>query len=291
MQALDLVAKLFVEPGDAVVVEKPTFPGILSRFRAQGARLIPLPIDQDGLDVDKLASVMARETPRLIVVQPSGHNPTGTNLSIERRARLLALARQYNVPVIEDDAAGFFADDAGLRALRGDGDDIVIHVGSFSKLIAPGLRVGYLAGPANIIRLLTSVKQMADLHTSPIQQLLLEGWLLSYDVARHVATARRTYQGRLAAALQDLRFGPLKAVSFPRSGLYVFCRIEGGVPAGLLQQRSAEHGVVFAPGDAFSPDGDLGDHLRLCVSGLPVPSIHAGLRRLTHLLEEMTAPS
>ena len=290
MQAIDLIAKLFIEQDDLVIVEQPTFPGAVQRFRAAGARFAAVPVDAGGLDVDRVEHLLQGQQPRLIYVQPSSQNPTGATLSLERRQRLLALARNYNVPIVEDDAGGFFADGTGLRSLRSDDqDDLVLHVGTFSKLIAPGLRVGYVVAPANIVRLLTSVKQMTDLHTGPIPQLLLEGWLMSSDVPGHVAFARQVYSERLAAALAELQHGPLQPVLRPSTGMYIFCRIASGLKASFVQQRSAPRGVVFAPGDEFSAGGELGDHLRLCVSGLPAASIRAGLRRLTRLLEELTA--
>lgn len=290
MQAIDLIAKLFIEPDDLVVIERPTFPGAVQRFRAQGARFAEIPVDGDGLDVDYLAKLLSQQHPRLIYIQPCAQNPTGATLSQPRRQRLLALARQHNVPIVEDDAGGFFAGGPGLRALRSDdAEDVVLHIGTFSKLIAPGLRVGYIVGPANIVRLLTSVKQMTDLHTGPIPQLMLEGWLLSSDVAGHVAFARTVYAERLAAALDELKSGPLLPVLRPDSGIYLFCRIASGLGASFVQQESARDGVVFAPGDAFSSDGAFGDHLRLCVSGLPAASIHVGLGRLRRLLEELAA--
>jgi GntR family transcriptional regulator/MocR family aminotransferase len=288
MQAIDLIAKLFIEQGDVVLVEHPSFPGAIQRFRAEGARLVAVRVDSDGIDVDCVERLVRERQPRLIYLQPSAQNPTGATLSLSRRQRLLALAREHNVPIVEDDAGGFFADGPGSRALKADDeDDIVIHVGSFSKLIAPGLRLGYTVAPANIIRLLTSVKQMTDLHTSPITQLLLEGWLMASDVPAHVSFARRVYAERLAAALAEMREGPLRPVLRPTAGMYVFSRITSGLQASFVQQRSARHGVVFAPGNEFSPCGKFGDHLRLCVSGLPVASIRVGLRRLNRLLEEL----
>jgi GntR family transcriptional regulator/MocR family aminotransferase len=289
MQAIDLIAKLFLEPDDLVVVERPTFPGAIQRFRAQGARFAEVPVDGDGLDVERLEHILRDLHPRLVYLQPCAQNPTGATLSADRRQALLALARDYNVPIVEDDAGGFFADGAGARSLQSeDQDGLVLHVGTFSKLIAPGLRVGYIVAPANIVRLLTAVKQMTDLHTGPIPQLLLEGWLMASDVGEHVAFARRVYAERLRAALAELEGGPLQPVLRPRSGMYIFCRIQSGLPAITLQQRSAEHGVVFAPGDEFSPGGELGDHLRLCVSGLSVASIRVGLQRLRQLLREIS---
>ncbi len=288
MQAIDLIAKLFIDPDDLVVLERPTFPGAIQRFRAQGARFAEVPVDGEGIDIERLEEVLRELHPRLIYVQPCAQNPTGATLSADRRRALLRLARDYNVPIVEDDAGGFFADGVGERSLKSDDvDDLVLHVGTFSKLIAPGLRVGYIVAPANIIRLLTSVKQMTDLHTGPIPQLLLEGWLMSSDVPAHVAFARQAYAARLSAALEELEEGPLVPVLRPAAGIYLFCRMTCGQQAVSLQQRSAEYGVVFAPGDEFSSTGELGDHLRLCVSGLPVPSIHVGLRRLKQLLREI----
>ncbi len=288
MQAIDLIAKLFIEPNDMVVVAKPTFPGALQRFATQGARIVGIPVDSEGIDVDQLASVVRQRRPSLIYTQPTCQNPTGVTLSPARRERLLRIARDYNIPVVEDDACGFLSS-SNTQALRAQDDD-VLYVGTFSKLVAPGFRVGYVTAPANIARRLAGVKQVTDLHTGSIGQLLLESWLTMGGLEEHLQRSRDVYRERLRTAVATLRCSHVVPVYPAEDGFYLFCSLPDGFAARALQQRGAERGVIFASGDAFSSDGDLQGHLRLCVSALPPASIRVGLRRLTQIVEEQRAP-
>ena len=263
MQAIDLIAKLFIEPNDVVVVAKPTFPGALQRFATQGAQIVGIPVDSEGMDVDRLASVVRERRPSLIYTQPTCQNPTGVTLSPTRRKYLLRLAADYNIPVVEDDACGFLSS-KNTEALRAQDED-VLYVGTFSKLVAPGLRVGYVVAPANIAHRLAGVKQVTDLHTGSIGQLLLESWLTMDGSTEHVQRCRGVYRERLRTAIDTLRGSAVVPIYPAEDGFYLFCSLPIGCSARALQQRGAKRSVIFASGDAFSSDGDLQGHLRLCL--------------------------
>lgn len=294
MQGLDLVGKLFIEPGDHVIVENPTFPGAIQTFRALGAELVPVPIDKDGLRVDELASWLERRRPKLIYTQPTLQNPTGAVLAEERRAALVRLASEYEIPVLEDDAYGLLwegsAGAAAPKPLKGkDERGVVIYLSTFSKIVSPGLRVGYLVADPGVIRELSRLKQLTDLHTSTVSQLLVEAWLSTGDVVGHLRRCRVTYRQRIDAALQQMGEGEsLQPFLAPPGGFYVFARLQGSLSAEAVRNEAIGRGISFAPGRHFAADGGFGDHLRLCVATLAVPTIRSGIQRLHRLWEELT---
>lgn len=292
MQGLDLVAKLFVEPGDAVVLENLTFPGAIQTFRAAGAEVLSVPVDKDGMQVDALEQLLQRRRPKLIYTQPVLQNPTGAALVPARRRQLLALATEYGIPVLEDDAYGLLAAEApGLLPLKTEDEHgVVIYLSTFSKVVSPGLRVGYLVADAGIIRELARFKQLADLHTSTISQLLVEGWLATGSVRAHVQRCRDVYAKRIRTALSMLE-GTCALQPFlkPIGGFYVFLRLPVGLRAAAVESKSFARGIAFARGGPFSTDGSFDDHIRLCVATVEGPTISNGIQRLLRLLEEMDA--
>lgn len=289
MQGLDLISKLFLDPGDAVVVENPTFPGALQVFRGYGARLVGVPVDGEGMRTETLPAVLEAHRPKLIYVQPTLHNPTGATLRRSRRAELLSAAEAYGVPVVEDDAYGLLVGTGGPLALKADdAAGNVLYLSTMSKILAPGLRLGYLVAGGALIERLAQLKQLADLHTSTVSQFLVEGWLGTGDVRGHLARCQRAYAQRLAAALRIVRpAGLLRPFLEPNGGMYLFCGLPPGLTASALRRRSGERGVIFAAGDAFSPDGGYGDHLRLSFSTTGPAAIRVGLDRLQRLIADM----
>lgn len=293
MQGLDLVSKLFVEPGDTVLLENPTFPGAVQTFRALGAELVSVPVDEHGMQVDELEQLLQRRRPKLIYTQPVLQNPTGATLISSRREQLLALASEYGIPILEDDAYGLLAEkralgDSSLPLKAQDEHGVVIYLSTLSKLISPGLRVGYLVADSEILRELAHFKQLADLHTSTISQLLVEGWLSIGDVRSHIERCRETYSERIATALAELqKTTALTPFLEPFSGFYVFLRLPVGINAAVVESESTNRGVALARGGPFSPDGGFDDHMRLCVATMESPTIRNGIQRLARLLEDM----
>ncbi|HKU66858.1 MAG TPA: PLP-dependent aminotransferase family protein [Candidatus Baltobacteraceae bacterium] len=290
-QSLDLIGKLFLEPGDSVVVTMPTFPGVIDAFRSNGVRFIGVGVDQHGFCVEQLESILATTRPKLVYVQPILHNPTGGVLSSQRRSQLLRLAQRYGFLIIEDDAYGFFGRGPNAMPLRAEDDgNFVLHLGTFSKFATPGFRVGYIVASRGTLRALASLKQLSDLHTSTISQLLIDGWLSMGKVGAHIQRSRQVYQERLSTALKELRGQSLlKPFCEPESGFYIFCRLPSPLRAAALRARAAEFGIHFMCGDSFSHDGNYSDYLRLCTSRLPPPAIQVGIRRLLNVVEEALA--
>lgn len=295
-QGLALAARALIEPGDEVVVEAPTYVGILQTFSAAGARLIGVPVDGEGLRVDLLAPILARRRVRLIVVQATLHNPTGATLTPARRERLVALARRHGVPILDDDTYGELwhgqTDQPPLKAL--DRGGLVLHLGTFSKTVAPGLRIGWLAAPAPVIARLVVAKQFLDLNTGALPQLALIELMARGHYDRHLARVRTVYAERRAAMLAGLRPAAphLEVAPSSRGGLYLWCRLAAGCHARVLAAAAAREGVALLAGEAFYPPGmaageDGQDQIRLSFAGNAPATIAAGLSRLLPVLERL----
>lgn len=287
-QALDLVARLFLEPGDRVIVENPTFSVAKQIFLEHGARLIGVPMTQDGLDLDRLPELIDAYRPKLIYLQPTLQNPTGVSMPVDARRRLLQQARDGDVVVIEDDTYGLL-DEYDTPSLYAHGDvGATIHIGSFSKILCPGLRLGYVVASGPTIRQLARLKQMADLHASTISQSIAESYLRVTDVVEFARSCRRIYAARLATALSEIDRWPdlMRPTLNPAGGFYIFCRIrrtEGTEVEGILAalRRSS---VWVVNGRGFSVDGQHPSHIRLSISQEDNPAIRLGLKRLVHHL-------
>lgn|GEM_PF-763 len=292
-QGLALAARALLEPGDEVVVEAPTYVGVLQTFGAAGLRLIGVPLDREGIRVDMLAPILARRRVRLIVVQPTLHNPTGISMSPDRRERLVSLARRHGVPILEDLTYAELWDNGAepLSLLALDRDGLVLHLGSFAKTIAPGLRVGWVAGPAPAIARLALAKQCADLNTGALPQLAVERMLESGAYDCHLTRVRALYAARrgvLSAALRGAGAG-LELPADPGGGLYLWCRVPGGRGRHLAAE-AIKAGVAVLFGEAFYSAQTIGgedgvDRIRLSVAGVGAEKIAEGVGRLLPILE------
>lgn len=283
-QALDLLARSLIDPGDPVVVEHPAYLGALQSFLAAGARIVELPSDQDGLRTDVVEErLRSGFRPKAVTVVPNFQNPTGATMAPERRAHLAALAERYGFVVIEDDP---------YRALRFDGDelpplrsytDLAITLGSSSKVLAPGLRVGWLAAPAELTRALVRVKQSADLHTPALNQLVVADVLSDRTFTEdHVAGLRGLYFRRCRALTDALRalFGDRIEFVEPDGGFFVWARLHGIDTAGLLP-AALERGVAYVPGSEFTTEpGALSDRMRMSFASLRPHELTEAVERL-----------
>lgn len=288
-QGLDLIARTLVAPGDAVVVENPTYSGALALFRMLGAHLLPVPMDNDGLDVERLAEILARERPRLVYTIPTFHNPTGRTLSRERRVHLVEICRSAGVVLVEDDSEG---------ELRFEGEDLprlaslpgaegVIYLGAFSKLFFPGLRLGWVAAQPAIAARLEATKRVTDLHTAPLLQAALARFAASTAGSRLARDVCRCYRERRDALLNALDATMPTGVTWTRpcGGLSLTVELGPGVDAGDLLPRAADEGVLFAPGHLFSPRGDGRSTLRLSFGNIDEDDIKTGVARLRRALD------
>jgi 2-aminoadipate transaminase len=298
-QALDLLGKVFINPGDRILVEAPTYLGALQAWNAYGAEYVPVPMDEDGMVTDVLEEAL-RTGPKFIYVLPNFQNPSGVTLSLERRQQLIALADRYGVPIVEDDPYG---------QLRYEGQDLpsivvmdsryrnqcnncyqgnVIYLSTFSKTLAPGLRLAWVVAPTQVIGKLVQAKQGADLHTSTFIQML------AYEVARggfldhHVQLIRKVYGQRRLVMLDAMQaeFPPQVSWTRPKGGLFLWGMMPEGVDAKQVLQAAVARNVAFVPGEAFYPHGDGKNTMRLNFSNASEDKIRIGIVRLGKVLYE-----
>lgn len=290
-QGLYLLARALLEPGDVVAVESPTYLGALHVFRAVGARVLSIPVDQHGMRVGLLEDIVARRRPKLIYTLPTFQNPTGTTMSRDRRKRLLALASRYHVPVIEDDPYGLLRYDGDpippLAAL--DQHGVVIYLSTMSKVLFPGFRIGWIAGPRAVIERLADLKRVVDIDTNALSQWAVWAFLTRGLLEAHLERLLRHYPerlGRMVAAMEEHLAGMVEWTR-PAGGFYVWCRLTDGLRARDLLPVAARHGVAFAPGETFHPDGGGTSTFRLNFTYPPVTAIAPGIARLAEAISAL----
>jgi 2-aminoadipate transaminase len=290
-QGLDLLAKVFLDPGDVVITEGPTYVGALQAFSAYEPEIVCVPMDDGGMQVDALEAELARLGPRgakFIYTIPNFQNPAGVTLRPERRRRLLELAREYDIPVIEDDPYGRLRFEGGhvkpLRAL----DDEVIYLGTFSKIFAPGLRLGWMTAPHPILAKVLLAKQAADLCGSAFAQVTAERYFSGTRWRRVLQGLTRTYAERRGAMLSALEehFPAEVRWTHPEGGFFVWVELPSFIDAGTLLAEAVEHGVTFVPGSAFYPDGRGRNCMRLAFCYAEPEAITEGIRRLSEVIED-----
>jgi GntR family transcriptional regulator/MocR family aminotransferase len=292
-QALALVAQLLLRPGDVVLVESPTYTGAVDLFRSLDVRLLGVPLDEQGMQVEQVEDALPSGRPRLIYTVPTFHNPTGTCMSAHRRRQLVALANRYNVPILEDDFVGDLRYEGraqpALKALDPGGR--VIYTSTFSKMLMPGLRVGFLAASGPVYERLLACKRVTDLATSNLMQRALEAYITVGRYQAHLRRACQIYRRRRDAMLDALsRYLPASARCLPpQGGLFVWLQLPAGLSATKLYPVAAEEGVTFAPGSLFFPAERAQPYLRLNFAMHPPDVIGEGIRRLGRAVERLLA--
>jgi 2-aminoadipate transaminase len=290
-QGLDLLAKVFLDPGDVVICEGPTYVGALQAFSAYRPRVECVEMDEHGMRVDLLEQTLRRLGPRgakFIYTIPNFQNPAGVTLSGERRRRLLELSREYDIPVVEDDPYGRLRYEGGhilpLKALDPD----VIYLGTFSKIFAPGLRLGWMAAPRPILDKVLLVKQAADLCGSAFAQSVAEHYMTGTTWRRVLADLTRTYHERRDAMLDALaeHFPADVTWTHPDGGFFVWVTLPDYVDTRPLLAEAVEHGVTFVPGSDFYPAGRGANSLRLAFCYEEPAQITEGVRRIAEVLED-----
>jgi DNA-binding transcriptional MocR family regulator len=286
-QGLDLVARCLLDPGDTVLIDRPGYLGAIQTFRSAGASLVGW--DFERADPDELEDLVMRYRPKLLYTNPTFQNPTGRTLPLDVRHEILRIAARYRLPIVEDDPYGELTFDRppppSLFAL--DERGLVIHLGTASKTLGAGLRLGWLVAPPPIVEQLTLVKARGDLFTTGLTQLVLAEILGTRAFEVYLAALRQEHAARHAALVAALRKRlPTGLLSFrpAMGGLYVWCRLRGPTDGMSLLQRAQAAGVTFVPGEPFYGDG-LGRHeLRICFSAVPSATIDEGVRRLATAL-------
>jgi 2-aminoadipate transaminase len=293
-QALDLTGKVFLDEGDVVLCESPTYLGAIGAFRAYRPTFVEVPTDDDGMVPEKLEyclSSLARV--KLIYVVPDFQNPSGRRWTLARRKSLAALAARFGVPVIEDAPyADLCYDGAPLPPVASfDTAGLVILLGTFSKILSPGMRLGWVVADSEFLRRYVLVKQGVDLHTSSLAQLLAARFMLEYDLDAHIARLREVYRARRDAMLAALEehFPQDGRFTRPAGGLFLWVELPDGIDARWLLERALEEDVAFVPGESFFPGGGHENTLRLNFSAMPEERIAEGIRRLGRVLSTVTA--
>ncbi|MFF5991708.1 aminotransferase-like domain-containing protein [Prauserella flavalba] len=286
-QALSLVAAALLDPGAVVAVEEPTYLAALQAFQAAGARVVAVPGDAEGIDPAALADVLERERPALLYLVPTFANPTGRTLGAERRRAIAELTAAHRVWVVEDDPYGElrYRGDA-VPPLAASGAEHVLYLGSFSKIGAPGLRLGWLRAPESVRSTLVVAKQAADLHTSTIDQAAAAAYLATADLDAHVRYLCAAYRARRDALIEALADAvPAGAeVSDPDGGMFVWLRLPGDVDTERLLPAALERDVAFVPGAPFYAGPPDRATMRLSFTTHTADEIAEGVRRLAPVL-------
>ncbi|MFE0581863.1 PLP-dependent aminotransferase family protein [Streptomyces sp. NPDC058874] len=290
-QALTLVTAALIEPGDVVLVENPTYLAALQCFGLAGARVVPVPCDGEGILPDALADLVARERPKLLYTIPTFQNPTGRTLPADRRAAVAATAARLGLWLVEDDPYGelrYEGRDVPWLAAHPGAQDRTALLGSFSKMMAPGLRLGWLRAPEPLLRAAVVAKQAADLHTSTVDQLAAAHYLATADLDAHLGTVRAAYRER-RDALHDALGRTLPADcrwNLPEGGMFVWARLPADHDATALLRTAVACGVAFVPGAPFHTGVPDPRTLRLSFTTHTPREIAEGVGRLGSALAE-----
>jgi 2-aminoadipate transaminase len=289
-QSLDLLGKIFLDPGDVIITENPTYLAAIQSFQCFEARFVAAPTDEDGIVPEAVDELAARVKPRFLYVIPNFQNPTGRTLSAARRRALYQVAVKRGLTIVEDDPYGKLRyrgePIAPIKSLDEDGS--VVYLSTFSKTVAPGFRTGWAVAPRAIRDRLVITKQAADLHTSSLDQLVLDRYLLDFDNAKHVERVRTAYGERYAcmdAALTELMPKGYQWTR-PDGGMFLWVTGPDGLDTTELLRAALERKVAFVPGRDFFPDGSGGECMRLNFSNSNPQLIREGVSRLAALCRE-----
>lgn len=300
-QALDLVGRVLVAPGTAVLLESPSYVGALQAFGAQQATFVALPVDEGGLQMDALGQALdgwrapRQPEPALLYTVATFQNPAGVTMTVERRQQLLEWSHAHRVPLVEDDPYSALHYDGAvplsLRALPAGGD--VIHLGTFSKVLSPGLRIGWVVAPPPVIERLVLAKQGADLHTDSLAQRAALRYCLDNDLDAHVVSLRAVYRERRDAMLEALgRLLPAGTTwTVPAGGMFTWVTLPDGIDAQRVLEEAIPLRVAFVPGAAFHVDGGGRSAMRLNFTNSAPDEIREGVGRLALAVERAVAPA
>ncbi len=291
-QALDLIGKIFINRGDRILVESPTYLGALQAWNAYGAEYVTVPVDDHGMRTDLLEEAL-RTGPKFIYVLPNFQNPTGTTLPLERRMKVIELADRYGVPIIEDDPYGQLRYegedipsveilDSRVREQNGTYTGNVIYLSTFSKILAPGLRLAWVVAPDTVIRKLALAKQGTDLNTSTFNQIVAHEVGQHGFIDRHVEVMKKVYLERRNTMLDSLEEHMPEGVSWthPQGGLFLWVTLPENLNSTEMLPEAIEENVAYVPGEFFHPDGSGKNTIRLNFSFCSPEKINEGIARL-----------
>jgi len=294
-QALDLIGKAFLDSGDCVLTEAPTYLAAIQAFQTYEVRFASAPTDEQGLETGRLEEIICRERPKLLYTIPNFQNPTGVTQSAERRARVCELAARYGMMVVEDDPYGKLryagADIPPIKSH--DRDGIVLYVSTVSKIVTPGMRIGWIAAPEPVLRKLTVAKQAADLHTSNLDQRIVDRYLAGFDNNAHIQRIRDTYGARYALMNSCLSQSMPKDFHWthPEGGMFLWVTGPEEIDTWSMMEEAMRRKVLFVPGRDFFPDGSGHRYLRLNFSNASEKDIRMGIARLAKVAQQFVQES
>lgn len=288
-QVLDLAGKVFLDEGDVVLCESPTYLAALSAFKSYGCSFKEIPTDEHGMLMEPLRTTL-EATPRvkLIYVIPDFQNPTGKTWSVERRQQLAALAAEFSVAVLEDSPYGELRYEGDpLPSVKSfDRADVVLYAGSFSKILCPGYRLGWVSGEKELIKKFVLAKQGTDLQCNTLCQMVIHDFLDNYDMDKHIGAIRATYGRRRDCLLAALDEHMPEGVTYvrPKGGLFSWMELPENMDATAILKKCLEQKVAFVPGESFFPVSGKKNTLRLNFSNMPETRIIEGVQRLANVL-------
>lgn len=291
-QVMDLATKVLCNEGDTVICEEPSFIGSLNCFRSYGCKLKGVPVEADGMDVNALEEALkTTENVKFIYTIPNFQNPSGATMSLEKRKKVYSLAKEYGVIILEDNPYGYLRVSGNpvptIKSM--DEDGIVIYAGSFSKILAPGLRVAFCIAPQEIIAKMTVGKQASDVHTPCLNQMIVYEWLKNYDVKAHISKIRKIYKKKLDLMCNciDKELGDFVEYVRPEGGLFIWCKLPDDVNMLEFVQKAVEKKVAVVPGNAFLMDDTAStQYIRLNFSTPSDEGIINGIKALGEVAEE-----
>ena len=297
LQAIHILAKAFIDPGDPILVETPSFIGALSAFRAYGANLVSIPLKEDGMDTTQLRKRLhsTLPAPKFLYYTPNFHNPAGIIYSPKVKQEIVELLKERDIPIIEDDVYSdlyFYEEDLPemrlIKAEDPEGID-VCYVGSFSKILGPGLRLGWMLVPEEIYRKCELIKQSIDACSPSISQVIADKFIRRGDVYDYTASVRQEYKRRGLAMIEALETSLPPYVTFerPRGGFYTWLQLPEGCDATAILKRSIEKGVVFVTGKTFDPDAVKNDFMRVSFCNTDVETIRKGIPLIAEAIKEV----
>jgi 2-aminoadipate transaminase len=289
-QAIDVVIKVLVDPGDVILLEEPTYFWAVCNFGASQARLIPVPVDEHGLRPDVLSSLLNAHRPKLLYTMPTFQNPTGSTMNLERRHQLLELAQKHQLPILEDNFVGDLRYDGQpqptLKSL--DRSGTVIHQGTFSKALCPGLRLGWLVAPTEVMSRLQLAKRACDLSTNTMAQAVMAEFLRGGFYSAHLEGVKAAYKSRRDTMIGALEkyIGQSISWSKPEGGLFIWAQLPAGCSSRELSVYAEREGVTFSPGEMFFVNGDHSEFFRLSFIQSGEAEIEEGVRRLAKAVDK-----
>lgn len=288
-QGIELVARAFIDPGDYILTENPTYLGALQAFNYYQARYTCVDMDHEGIIIDQVEERIKKYKPKLIYTVSNFQNPTGITMSEDRRYKLVDLATKYNIPIIDDNPYGDIRfEGKKVRTLKSIGGDVVIALRSFSKIVSPGFRLGWMNGPEETLKYFEKVKQCTDLHTSTFSQYVLYEFINAGYLEPHIKTICQDYGHKRDVMLETMRATFPEGVKWtePEGGLFLWVELHKHMSAEKLLPKAIEKKVAFVYGQPFYPNGQGQNTLRLNYCNAAPEKIKEGITRLAELFKE-----